>query len=140
MTRHPRKGAVERRKLPQGNRGNSSGSTTAKACVQPTTFQRIGISLQATAASFWNKTIGLGLGGSVGGGNIIGVSGSYSRQLVVSPNGQAAFVSTFSNASALPFACCSNGTYPESLPFAWADWTHSNERLPLQSLLIPGER
>ena len=86
-----------------GGGGNGSGTKAAKACVQPTTFQRIGIALQATAASFWNKTIGLGLGGSVGGGNIIGVSGSYSRQLVVSPNGQAAFVSTFSNASALPF-------------------------------------
>jgi hypothetical protein len=74
--------------------GNSSGSS--KGCVQPATFHKIGLSLEATAAAFYNKTIGLSLGGSVGGGKIIGVSGAYSRQLVVSPNDQAALVDIFS--------------------------------------------
>jgi RHS repeat-associated protein len=93
----------------QSNCGGGSSTSTSvtpkpnQGCVVPTTFQKFGISLQATAAKFWNTTIGLGLGGSAGGGVGIGTSAGYSQQLVVSPNGQAAFVTTSSDPAALPF-------------------------------------
>jgi hypothetical protein len=83
--------------------GNTSGSTTAQACVQPTAFQKLGIAAQAAAAKVSNKTIEVGLGGSAAAGRILGVAYIYSRQLVVSPNGQAAFTTTFTPLSGLPF-------------------------------------
>ena len=83
------------------NRGG--GPKTATACVQPTKFQQAGIKLQGWLAKVTNKTIGLGAGISVSGGNFMGVNFTVSQQLVVSPNGQAAFVTTFSNLAQLPF-------------------------------------
>jgi RHS repeat-associated protein len=81
-----------------GPAGDRSGG-----CVGVSKFQRAGIAIQGVAASFWNKTIGLGLGGSASAGNIVGTSFSLSRQLVVSPNGQAAYVNTITDVRNLPF-------------------------------------
>lgn len=72
-------------------------------CVHPTKFQKIGIALQKAVAKFTGKTIGVGAGVSVTGGNILGVNVTVSRQLVVSPNGQAAYINTFNNPGQLPF-------------------------------------
>jgi RHS repeat-associated protein len=72
-------------------------------CILPTTFQKIGIAAQRVVAKASNKTIGVGLGGTAGVGNIIGVTISFSRQLVVSPNGQAAFETTVTAPVGLPF-------------------------------------
>ncbi len=72
--------------------------TGTQTCVAPNLLQRAGIAVQAGIARLFNKTIGVGAGGSIGAGNIVGVSLSVSRQVVVAPNGQAAFatsVSTF---------------------------------------------
>ena len=82
--------------------GNTSGGTTT-ACVKPTAFQKLGIAAQAAVAKVSNKTIGVGLGGSAAAGNILGVAFNYSRQLVVSPNGQAAFTTTFTPLNGVPF-------------------------------------
>ncbi|MGH9436537.1 MAG: RHS repeat-associated core domain-containing protein [Terriglobia bacterium] len=70
-----------------------SGTQT---CVAPNLLQRAGIAVQGTIARFLNKTIGIGAGGSIGGGAIVGVSLSVSRQVVVAPNGQAAFATSLS--------------------------------------------
>jgi hypothetical protein len=67
-----------------------------QSCVVPNFLQRAGIAVQAGIARFFNKTIGVGAGGSIGAGNIVGVSLSVSRQVVVAPNGQAAFATSVS--------------------------------------------
>jgi RHS repeat-associated protein len=77
--------------------------TPQPACVQPTSFQRIGIAMQATAAAFWNKTVGMGLGASGSAGVIVGTGFTFSTQIVVSPNGQAAYVTTVVDPNNLPF-------------------------------------
>ncbi len=65
-----------------------------QTCVEPNVLQRAVI----TGSGFWadltGRTIGVGAGGSVGIGYVMGNAFSASRQLVVSPNGQAAFVTT----------------------------------------------
>src|SRR5581483_5438230 len=76
----------------------SSPKSGTPTCVEPNLLQRAGIAVQAGIARLFNKTIGIGAGGSSGAGNILGVSLSVTRQVVVAPNGQAAFatsVSTF---------------------------------------------
>jgi RHS repeat-associated protein len=81
-----------------GGGGGTAAKTGARPCVAPNLLQRAGITVQAHIANFFNKTIGFGVGGSVGAGNKVGVSLSVSRQIVVAPNGQAVFatsVSTF---------------------------------------------
>jgi RHS repeat-associated protein len=77
--------------LPGGNR---SSSTAAKACVQPTKLQRAGIALQGAVAKLTGSTFGVGAGATLAGGNRLGVTLAVSRQVVVSPSGQAAFVTT----------------------------------------------
>jgi RHS repeat-associated protein len=67
-----------------------------QSCVAPNFLQRAGIAVQAGIARFFNKTIGVGAGGSIGAGNIVGVSLSVSRQVVVASNGQAAFATSVS--------------------------------------------
>jgi RHS repeat-associated protein len=47
--------------------GGGGSSSTTKACVQPTTFQKIGIAGQAALAKLLDKTIGVGAGVSVAG-------------------------------------------------------------------------
>jgi RHS repeat-associated protein len=63
-------------------------------CVVPSAFQRAGIAVQGFLARLTGKTIGVGLGASAAAGNSVGVAFSFSRQVVVSPNGQAAFATT----------------------------------------------
>ncbi len=80
--------------LPSMTQGSAKPGT--QPCVASSLLQRAGIAVQARVANFLNKTIGLGAGGSIGAGNKVGVSLSISRQLVVAPNGQAAFVTSVS--------------------------------------------
>jgi len=74
-----------------------------KNCVTPTKVQSAAISVVATAAKFWNKTLSWGLGGSGGGGfgKGFGFYGSGSARIAVSPNGNAAYVLSFSAPAAL---------------------------------------
>src|ERR1051326_676334 len=81
----------------------SSTDKAANTCVQPTKFQQFGIAFQGWVAKLTNKTVGVGAGISASGGPIVGVNATLARQLVVSPNGQAAYVNTFNNALQLPF-------------------------------------
>jgi RHS repeat-associated protein len=78
-------------------------------CIQPTTVQKIGIAVQGTAAKFWGKTLlaGLGTSGGAGFGKGVGMYGSVSAQIAVSPNGNAAYVISWS----APAAVTGTGTY-----------------------------
>src|SRR5437899_2314410 len=73
-------------------------------CVDPNWLQRLGIKAQGWLAKLTGKTVGVGAGGSGGiGRSGLGVAGGVSRQVVVSPNGQAAFETSFSfNSIGLP--------------------------------------
>jgi len=69
--------------------------TTAQGtCTEPTWYQRIGIGALGLVASLTGKTVGVGAGGSAGAGWVMGVAGAAGRQLVVTPSGQAAFLTT----------------------------------------------
>jgi hypothetical protein len=87
-----------------------SGGGTGTGCMEPTKVQRAVIPIQAVIARFWNKTLlaGLGASGGVGFGKAVGIYGSASAQIAVSPNGNAAYVLTF----AAPKAVTAVGTYP----------------------------
>jgi hypothetical protein len=56
----------------------------------------LGIAVQRRIAKFLGRAVGVGLGGSISAGNLVGTSASFSRQVVVAPSGQAAFVQTAS--------------------------------------------
>jgi RHS repeat-associated protein len=72
-------------------------------CFKPTRFQKLGIAAQAWLARKWNKDVGFGVGGSVGAGKIaFGWFYSASQQMVVSPTGQAALVTTLGQANIGP--------------------------------------
>jgi len=61
-------------------------------CVNPNWLQHLGIKAQGLLAKLTGKTVGVGAGGSGAiGRSGLGVAGGVSRQVVVSPNGQAAF-------------------------------------------------
>ena len=79
-------------------------------CITATRVQKAAISVAATAAKFYGKTVLWGLGGSGGAGfgKGIGTYGSASLQIAVSPNGNAAYVLSLS----LPAAITGAGTYP----------------------------
>jgi RHS repeat-associated protein len=66
----------------------------SQPCAEPNALDAVVI----TGLSYWaaatNQTIGLGVGASGSIGNIVGYVGNFSSQLVVSPNGQAAFTIT----------------------------------------------
>jgi RHS repeat-associated protein len=66
-------------------------------CIEPSPFQRVGISIQHAAASLTGLTIGVGAGVSGTGGYLMGINYTASRQIVVSPNGEAAFTTTLNN-------------------------------------------
>jgi RHS repeat-associated protein len=88
--------------------GTAGGQTVANnssksKCVQPTLAQSAVISLLSAAAAAYGGTITIGYGGSAGAGRGVGTSSTYSWQLAVSPNGQAAFIGTSSNPVAYPF-------------------------------------
>ena len=68
------------------------------SCAQPNWVQRVGIAAQAWVARLTGLNIGVGVGGSAGAGIGAGVGYGASRQMVVSPSGQAAIVTTFSSA------------------------------------------
>lgn len=82
---------------------DSSGLDKQFPCTPPNLLENAEIPLMATAASFLNQTLGIGAGGSAGAGNHIGTSFSYSRQLVVSHNGQAAIETTINDPPFYPF-------------------------------------
>jgi RHS repeat-associated protein len=88
-----------------GHLTNTTADKISWGCVTPTPFQSAGIRAQGWLAKLWKKTIGLGAGLSAGAspGMGIGMNFSASRQLVVSPDGQAAYVNTFNNMWQLPF-------------------------------------
>jgi RHS repeat-associated protein len=108
-----------------GSFGPPSGPE--KHCLKRTPIQKIGIPLQANAAAFWNLTIGLGIGGSASAGNYVGVSYSYSNQLVVSPNGQAALVTTVTDPSFMPFNAA---VTPGAGGYAGFQYSFSNAQMP----------
>jgi RHS repeat-associated protein len=66
----------------------------SQPCAEPNFLDGVVI----TGLSYWaaatNQTVGLGVGASGTIGNIVGYVGNFSSQLVVSPNGQAAFTIT----------------------------------------------
>ncbi len=53
------------------------------------------ISGQLALAQFFNGAVGVGAGGSAAIGKLVGVAFTISRQLVAYPNGEAAFVTTY---------------------------------------------
>ncbi len=82
---------------PGGGVGGATGTQVPpqpqqQPCVQPNFLQRAVITGLGFWASLTGRTIGLGAGGSAGVGHVMGNSFNVSRQLVVSPNGQAGFV------------------------------------------------
>ena len=79
------------------------------ACIAPSAVQRNLLPIQANIAKFWGKTIlaGLGASGGAGFGKGIGIYGSTSAQIAVSPNGNAAYALTFS----APASVTGTGTY-----------------------------
>jgi RHS repeat-associated protein len=91
-----------------GSRGTPKGSANS-VCIHPTDVQRALIPIQAAAASYWNKTLLAGLGASAGAGfgKGLGLYGSVSAQIAVSPSGAAGYVLTF----AAPAAVSGVGTY-----------------------------
>ena len=99
----------------------------SKTCIQPTLAQDAVIKVLGTAASFYNKTIGIGVGGAGGAGNIVGTSFGYSRQLIVSPNGQAALEVTVSNLAGYPFNTI---TAPGAGVFGGLQFSISNAQTP----------
>ena len=94
-----------------GNRTPSSTTPTqpSKSCFVPSHAQNTAISILRPAASFWNRSLGVGLGASagVGFGKGIGIYGGASAQLVVTPAGAAGLQVTFT----APAALTGHGTY-----------------------------
>ena len=95
-----------------GNRGGTqtggSGPGQPKKsgtqpCVAPNLLQRAGIAVQGLIARISGTAIGFGVGGSFAAGNRVGVSLSISRQLVVLPNGEAAFTTSVTLPSGTAF-------------------------------------
>jgi RHS repeat-associated protein len=81
-----------------GRVGNAGGSGAGVKCVQPTRVQKLAISLASVSAQTLGYTVLWGIGGSagVGFGKGVGAYGSISAQIAVSPNGNAAYVLSFS--------------------------------------------
>jgi RHS repeat-associated protein len=82
------------------------GTQEGDGCVDTTGFQRLVISMMRPVSKAFGITIGIGVGGSIGGGmNVAGgvtspLGGGFSvgasRQLVVSPDGEAAIATSIS--------------------------------------------
>ncbi len=79
-------------------------------CVTPTTIQTAAISIAQTVASNRGKTVlfGLGTSGGIGLGKGMGMYGSASVQIAVSPSGSAAYVMTYAAPAVFTGA---SGTY-----------------------------
>jgi hypothetical protein len=92
-----------------------------------TKFQRVGIAVQTWITKALNKTIGVGAGISASGGAYVGVNFTASRQLVVSPNGQAAYVDTFNNMMQLSFNAAVTPGYGG---YGGSQFSVSNARTP----------
>jgi RHS repeat-associated protein len=97
--------------VPTNSRGGGGRGGGNNGCVVPTKFQAVGIALQSWLAKLTNMTIGVGAGASAGAGNVVGMNFSVSRELVVSPNGQAAYVNTSNNMWQLPFNAATTRGY-----------------------------
>jgi hypothetical protein len=93
-------------------------------CAQTDFLQRVGIAAQAFLARVTGLNIGVGVGGSGAIGHILGAAGSLSRQMVVSPNGQAAIVTTFA-ATTPPFGLVEGGGVFGGLQFSIGSATSS---------------
>jgi YD repeat-containing protein len=92
-----------------GGGSSQASSHAANNCVTPSKVQSAVIPVAAIAAKFWNKTVLWGVGGSggIGFGKGIGIYGTASVQIAVSPNGNAAYVITFAS----PAIVSGTGTY-----------------------------
>jgi RHS repeat-associated protein len=102
-------------------------TTTTVGCVQPTKFQQAGIKVQKWLANWTKMTIGVGAGISATAGRGIGVNFTASRQWVVSPNGQAALVTTLTSVAQLPFNAA---TTPGAGAYGGFQISVSNARTP----------
>jgi RHS repeat-associated protein len=71
---------------------NRTGGDSTPSCAQPNFLNRLEIPVLAKIAAMFDMTVGIGLSGSAGAGYVMGVAGAGSGYLVVSPNGDAAFV------------------------------------------------
>jgi len=69
------------------------------ACVQPNLVQRAGIKVQAWLAEKFNVNVGFGVGVSGALGRMVGYAYGASAQMVVTPNGHASLVYTYSTNS-----------------------------------------
>jgi RHS repeat-associated protein len=86
-----------------GGGGPTIGPAPSKPCVQPTWVQRLLIPLHAKLAKQLGMTVSLGLGANAGAALIVGVGYTASRSVAVSPNGQAAFITTVTATKSMPF-------------------------------------
>lgn len=89
----------ELKRLAWGGKGSGNGQPP---CGKPNFVQRAAIQVLGKIASWTGKTVWFGAGISGGVGFFMGASGTLSRQLVVSPNGQAALITT-AGTNAAPF-------------------------------------
>ncbi len=84
---------------PSGSWNNGNGVATAAApatgrCARPSFSDSVAVHLLGWVASWTGRTVGFGGGASAGIGAGVGATISISRQLVVSPSGSAAWVTT----------------------------------------------
>ncbi|MGH9739303.1 MAG: RHS repeat-associated core domain-containing protein [Candidatus Acidiferrales bacterium] len=77
-----------------GGTGGPSGPQSQAPCAEPNFLQKAEISVLGKVSTWLGKTVGIGAGGSAGAGYILGGAGAVSRFLIVSPNGQPAFLTT----------------------------------------------
>jgi RHS repeat-associated protein len=75
--------------------GGAGNGQKQSRCATPNFLQRAGIPVQQELAQTLNAPVGVGAGGSAGAGYKVGVQFSLSRQVVVFPNGEAGFLTTW---------------------------------------------
>jgi RHS repeat-associated protein len=81
---------------PSDGAGSAAGNGQKQPpCASPNFLQQAGIPLQRKLAQALNAPVGFGAGGSAGVGVKFGVAFSLSRQVVVSPTGEAGFLTTY---------------------------------------------
>ena len=101
-----------------GGNGTSSGSASSAAdnnsghnnygCISPNFAQHAAIKLLSKVAAFTGRTVGYGIGGSIGAGKgKFGFNVSGSQQLLVAPDGSAGLVTTYTKQV---FGVASTGT------------------------------
>jgi hypothetical protein len=109
---------------PNGFRGPeiAAPAQEQEPCVKPNAFQRVGIAVQGFVANIIGSGVGVGLGANASAGTGVGWSGTLSRQVLVTPNGDAAFVTTVTNpfAIAAPFNSVGSAGTAASLGFQFS--------------------